>query len=310
MTHARRTSDAADRVGIRVGSLNRTLVVVGSREGPPGRDLVLALHGSGQSGSGLRRVTGAALEVLATRDGAVLAYLDGYRGNWNDARRHNRFPARRRDVDDVAFVRAVVDLLTFTHHIDPRRVHAVGYSNGGLMALRLLHEGESPLAGAAVVAMTMPVPQDFLLPAGPATRPVPVLLLHGTADRVVPYGGGRVPWWVRVVFQVDGTALSAPATAAYLARRNGILATPVLTPPDLLAAPKQGRWAATRGTHVEHLTYAQDGLPPVVLVTVHRGGHTIPGPRRAPARLGRTAAVPTADLVARLLGVGAPSCRT
>jgi polyhydroxybutyrate depolymerase len=263
---------------------------------------VLVLHGSRQDGAGFRRVTGAALDVLATRDGAVVAYLDGYRGNWNDARRRSWFPARREGVDDVAFVGAVVDRLARTHGTDPRRVHVVGFSNGGLMALRLLHEEAAPLAGAAVVAMTMPTPQDFLLPTGPAARPVPVLLVHGTADRVVPYAGGRVPWWVRRVFHVDGTSLSAPATAAYLARRNGMLAAPAVDRRDL-PAPRAGRgWGRPMRTDV--LTYAQDGRPLVVLVTAHRGGHTVPGPVRGPARLGRTSAVPTADLVARVLGVG------
>ncbi|WP_298461542.1 PHB depolymerase family esterase [uncultured Cellulomonas sp.] len=302
MTARRSAGPVVVRAGVRAGDRDRTLVVVGSREAPPGRDLVLVLHGSRQDGAGLRRVTGAALDVLAARDGAVVAYLDGYRGAWNDARRRNRFPARRDGVDDVAFVRAVVDRLADTHGTDPDRVHAVGFSNGGLMALSLLHVDHPPLAGAAVVAMTMPAPDDFGLPVGPATRPVPVLLVHGTADRVVPYAGGRVPWWVRRVFHVDGLSASAPATAAYLARRNGITGPPVtgaVEPP-----PGPARRATGRGLRAEALTYARDGRPPVVLVTVHGGGHTVPGPRRGPRRLGRTATVPTADLVAPVLGIG------
>ena len=42
----------------------------------------------------------------------------------------------------------------------------------------------------------------------------------------------------------------------------------------------------------------QDGHPPVVLYTIHGGGHTIPGPRKAPFVLGRTSSdVNTADLI-------------
>ncbi|SFA74029.1 polyhydroxybutyrate depolymerase [Cellulomonas marina] len=302
-----------ERVTVRAGGLERTALVVGAPDGPAGRDLVLVLHGSRQDGAALRRATGGALDGLAVRHGAVVAYLDGYRGNWNDARRANAFPARQDGVEDVAFVHAVAERLAASHGTDARRVLAVGFSNGGLMALRLLHERDHPLAGAAVVAMTMPVPADFLLPVGRAERPVPVLLVHGTADRVVPYRGGRVPWWARRVFHVDGTSLSAPATAAYLADRNGLAGPPVAeTLPGTGTGTGTGtgaRGGRPRGTTAELLTWAQEGQPPVVLCTVHGGGHTVPGPARAPARLGRTGTVPTAELVVRVLGIGDPAAR-
>jgi polyhydroxybutyrate depolymerase len=74
------------------------------------------------------------------------------------------------------------------------------------------------------------------------------------------------------------TSLSAPATAAYFAARNGITAQPVTT-----ELP-----ASSRATSVDRTDYRQPGRPPVVLYTVHGGGHTVPGPAKAPAVLGRT----------------------
>lgn len=283
------------RTSIDVDGRLRTLDVV---EGPrtPGRPLVLVFHGSRQSGAAHRRFTGGMYDALAADHGAVVAYLDGYRGNWNDARAESAFPARLADVDDVGFARRVVADLVASHDVDPRRVVAVGYSNGGQMVHRLLHEVPDLLAGAAIVAATMPAPESFLAPdPAPAAVPVPVLLVHGTQDPIVPYGGGRFPAVSRRVFKVDGTALSAPETARHYARRNGITAEPESA---RLGAPSHGTW-------IEQTDHRQDGRPPVRLLTVHGGGHTVPGPGRQPFFIGRTVRSPrTADVVAEHLGLG------
>ncbi|MFI6423735.1 alpha/beta hydrolase family esterase [Promicromonospora sp. NPDC050880] len=284
-----------------VGGRRRTFHVV---DGPyaPGRDLVLVLHGSRQSGAAHRRFTGHMFDTLARDRGAVVAYLDGYRGNWNDARAESAFPARLAGIDDVGFVRRVIADLVASHDVDPRRVHAVGYSNGGQMVLRLLHEAPGLLAGAAVVAATMPAPESFLAPSAELEPvPTPTLLVHGTRDPIVPYQGGRFPAFTRRVFRVDGVSLSAPGTARYLALRNGITTDPVVT---RLAPPASAR----DRTWIEQTDYREDGLPPVRLLTVHGGGHTVPGPGRAPFFIGRTArSISTADVLAEHLAITAGS---
>ncbi len=88
-------------------------------------------------------------------------------------------------------------------------------------------------------------------------------------------------WWARVLFRVGGTALSAEATAAYFARRNGISAAP--TTVDLPERPGDRRRVPMRRT-----TYRSTGRPPVTLDVVLGGGHTVPGATAAPALLGRT----------------------
>ena len=134
----------------------------------------------------------------------------------------------------------------------------------------------------------MPAPENFLVPDAPA-GPMPVLLLHGTKDPIIGYQGGELSWWARALFKVGGRSLSAPETAAYFAARNGITAPPTRS-----------------GTAVERTEYRQDGRPPVVLYTVHGGGHTIPGPRQAPFVLGRTNQdVNTADLIGDFFTIGA-----
>lgn len=287
---------------IQAGGRGRTFTLVEDPATPvgdgKGRALVLVFHGSRQTGAVHRRFTGGALDGLTKGGATVVAYLDGYRRNWNDARKESAFPARLENVDDVTLTRRVIDELAASHGVDPGRVYAVGYSNGGQMVLRLLHEAPELFAGVTVIAATMPTPESFLVRASaPEPHEVPVLLIHGTKDPIVPYQGGRFPAWARRAFLVGGTSRSAPETARYLARRNGITGGPLVT-----RRPAGGR--RTGGTWIEQTDYREEGRAPVRLLTVHGGGHTVPGPRRAPFVLGRTALdASVASLMGEFLGI-------
>jgi polyhydroxybutyrate depolymerase len=244
---------------------------------PPGGGyarLLLVFHGSRQNAGAFRSFTGNAFDRVGD---AAVAYLDGFKGNWNDSRKASRFPARARNIDDVAFAEAAVQQLG-----DGRPVYAAGFSNGGGMVIRLLHERPDLLDGGAVIAAQQPAPDNFVLPGLPVV-PKPVLFFHGTKDRIVPYGGGPMPAWARYAFRVGGAMLSAPETAAYFATRNGITAAPV-TADVAHRAGQPGRTSVTR------TDYRQDGHAPVTLYTVHGGGHTIPGATPSPRLMGRTAA--------------------
>jgi polyhydroxybutyrate depolymerase len=273
---------------IDVSGTTRTYTVVAPPSAGTARPLLLLFHGSRQDAKALRRFTGGTFDALAA-DGVVVASLDGYRGNWNDARRQSFFPARVRDVDDTGFARAVIAELVRTHGVDPSRVFAIGYSNGGQMAMRLLHEAPDLLAGAAVFSATMPTRDSFLFPDAPPA-PRPVLLVHGTRDPIVPYRGGEMARWAQRAFRVGGTTLSAPETAAYFARRNGISAEPVTTAvagSDRSTPATSGR--SSRTPRTERTDYREAQHPPVRLLTVHGAGHTIPGPGNQPFILGRRA---------------------
>ena len=133
-------------------------------------------------------------------------------------------------------------------------------------------------------------------PTAPQNRPLPTLIVHGTRDRLVPYSGGIASLWG---FRPRGPGLSASDTAAYYAARNAITTPPTvhrLTAPD-----RHGLWA-------ERTDYQQDGSFPVTLITIHGGGHTIPGPKRAPRIMGRTATSPdTAELIANFFPLPVPA---
>lgn len=288
---------AAGREGImnarvEAGGRTRTFVVVGDPEGPAGRPLVLVFHGSKQTGESHRRFTGHSLDTLAAEGRTVVAYLDGYRSNWNDARVQSSFPARRENVDDIAFAREVVSSLAESHGIDTGSVVAVGFSNGGQMVIRLLHEAGELLAGAVIVAATMPERENFSAEFSTRTdHPVPVAIVAGTADPIIPFEGGRMSWWVRKIFSIDGRTFSAVATAEYFAHRNGIT-----------VAPERSELAASAKVAVETLAYREAGHPPVTLYIAHGGGHTVPGPAVGP-RVGRTAEHPgIREIVSEVLG--------
>jgi polyhydroxybutyrate depolymerase len=99
----------------------------------------------------------------------------------------------------------------------------------------------------------MPVPV-ITHHAGPS--PVGMLLIQGTADKVVLYGGK------------DGGYLSAEDTFAYWRKQNSLEGA---APPARLLSSVPGD--DTQVTHVEQGNGAQQ----VALITIKNGGHTWPG---------------------------------
>jgi len=241
-------------------------------QSPPA--LILVLHGSNQTGPGVRKFSGRTFDELADRGQAVVVYPDAYKGLWNDARRSMQSPARKDNVDDVAFLAELIDHCG--RQYGTSHVFAVGYSNGGQMAIRLAHEIPDRLRGLALIGATQPTPANFA--AADRYSPLPVLIIHGTRDPLVPYAGGVASLWG---FRPRGSGLSAPATAAYFAQRNGITTPPASR--SLPHRPESGK------TSVTSTSFDQPGKQPVVLYTVEGGGHVIPNPNQnALFVLGRT----------------------
>jgi polyhydroxybutyrate depolymerase len=175
--------------------------------GPRPAPAIIVLHGGAGAPSRLRRITRFTLH----EKGWAEIYPVGLDRGWNDGRR-DADGKLLHSADDLGFLRALIGKLSAEGLIDPARVFLAGISNGGGMALRLICEAPGLAAGAAVVAMSLP--EDLACAEGP---PVPLMLIHGTADPLVPFGGGPV----RVLGSERGRVLSARETAARLARRNG-----------------------------------------------------------------------------------------
>ena len=88
-------------------------------------------------------------------------------------------------VDDIGFFNQLLDHLASNFSVDPSRIYATGLSEGGFMSLRLGCALGDRIA--AVTAVGAAVPKTMIcLPS----RPVPMMMINGTSDPVVPYGGG------------------------------------------------------------------------------------------------------------------------
>ncbi|HEX4783750.1 MAG TPA: PHB depolymerase family esterase [Candidatus Sulfotelmatobacter sp.] len=88
-------------------------------------------------------------------------------------------------ADDVAFFNQMLDQLPMKFSVDTSRIYAAGLSEGGFMSLRLGCALGDRLAAVAAVGAAMPKTMICLPP-----RPVSMLLINGTSDPVVPFGGG------------------------------------------------------------------------------------------------------------------------
>jgi polyhydroxybutyrate depolymerase len=170
-----------------VGGLHRSYLVhqpsgTASMAGLP---VVIAFAGGFGTDSGMASLTH--LDQVADQHRFVVVYPEGYRRSWNDGR--GSTPASQAGVNDVAFVSAIIASLVASDHVDARRVYATGISNGGMFTELLGCDLAGKLAGIAPVAGPMPAQ---VAPGCHPARPVPVLVIHGTSDPIVPYAGGHV----------------------------------------------------------------------------------------------------------------------
>jgi polyhydroxybutyrate depolymerase len=150
------------------------------------------------------------------------------------------------EVADVAFIRDLVEDLQQDLSIDPKRIFAVGMSNGGGMANRLACDLSDVVAAVASVAGVYP----FSERCEPG-RPIPVLAFHGTADQIAPYDGAR------------GAIPPVRQWASAWANRNGCDVEPTIT-------LRQGEVVGETWNNCE-----QGAV--VILYTIAGRGHSWPG---------------------------------
>jgi polyhydroxybutyrate depolymerase len=213
------------------------------------------MHGAGGNGLNMEKLT--LYSDLADADGFIAVYPDGLNGIWNDGRAgDSRVPS---DLDDVGFISTMIDALAEQFNVDTSRVFATGYSMGGMMAFRLGCELQDKIAAVASVASTFP---GYLLQSCDSAMPVPVLVVQGTEDDVIPWDGIR-----RGNFIIY---LSTAETAVYWAAHNGCTPDPeVVEGLDL---------AAKDGTLVRQVFYTDcNNNSDVMIYAIAGGGHTWPG---------------------------------
>ncbi|MEH6818311.1 alpha/beta hydrolase family esterase [Dietzia psychralcaliphila] len=220
----------------------------------PSAPVLLVIHGTGDTGSGIRNGIGPDLEQLADEEGFSIVYVDGHANNWNECRREGDWPAKEEDLDDVGLMREAVDSLGATGP-----VYAVGFSSGGHMAMRLALEAPDLVDGVAAVAANPPTPENLNCAVG--GDPVPIMFVQGRQDTINPIDGGEVSVGSGPFAKSRGDVLSAVDGAEWFARHNGVAGDGAIPPID-------------RDGDAEVITW--DGPDPVRVVMVDRVGHSFP----------------------------------
>ena len=283
--------------------------------------VVILLHGMNQDADDMQRLT--RFDELADKDGIISIYPIALHGRWNvgvhapehramtmGPGRHGRYgggypgggypgggggyprgggqqpqgqePSETRraaPADDVTFINQMLDQLSNKFSVDVSRIYAVGLSEGGFMSMRLGCSLSDRIAAVAAVGAAMPKTMICL-----PSRPVPVLMLNGTSDPIVPYGGGTE-------HNLNVPTISVEDSAKAWSRIDRCEEKPEKT--KLSATTKGGaetKVDAYNGCH---------GNAQVVLYSVKGGGNTWPGGEQYEAEktVGKTSPAPNANEV-------------
>jgi polyhydroxybutyrate depolymerase len=163
-----------------------TLVLPPNHATAESAPLIVAMHGGG--GSAAQFEASSLLTPKAEAAGFAVVYPNGTASGvlglqtWNGGSCCGS--AVMDNIDDVKFIRQLLDSLTPRFKIDPRRIYATGHSNGAIMSYRLACELPDHIAAIA------PNAGPLMLPTCAPARPVPVLHMHSKLDASVPYLGG------------------------------------------------------------------------------------------------------------------------
>jgi polyhydroxybutyrate depolymerase len=149
--------------------------------------LILLLHGYGASPAEIEDYFRLGREAAAR--GILLAAPEGTVDS--DGRRFWNATDACCDVDgsgidDVGYLRRLIDEIQTVANVDPKRVYLGGHSNGGFMSYRMACQHADVVAAIASLAGASLAERDDCRPS----EPVAVLQIHGTADDVIRFDGG------------------------------------------------------------------------------------------------------------------------
>jgi polyhydroxybutyrate depolymerase len=174
----------------------------------------------------------AAQGVINTANGVTCCYWDNGSTTWDN----------QRVPDDIAFFKALLDLLVAKYPVDPDRISFAGAAGGAVMTYRLACELSDRIAAFADVSSSH---RDNT--GCPTARPVSMMLVLGTANAGVPVGGGASP----------NRATGPPIPAVndvieYWRRLDGCIGDPAVT--MITAKAEQRRYATCKASEVVLIT--------------------------------------------------------
>ncbi|HEY6880852.1 MAG TPA: PHB depolymerase family esterase [Polyangiales bacterium] len=193
--HVANTAAAEDCLASE-GCVRRTLVLAGNHQrtyllytpssvsGKGPVPLVVDFHGG--LGNALGEYNASCWKDIAKQEGFAVAYPEGIDQTFNAAT--CCAPANLLGVDDVGFTKLIVNDVKASMQIDPRRVYAVGWSNGGKMAARLACEATTVFAGAGYISQSYAFAPSATCFKESNAKARPVIEFRSTLDPIVPYG--------------------------------------------------------------------------------------------------------------------------
>jgi polyhydroxybutyrate depolymerase len=144
--------------------------------------LVIDLHGWTENPSRQRAISG--FDSLADSEGFIVVWPYGLCNSWNSGAACCP-PASEDNIDDVGFIRKLIEKVSAQYDIDSKRIYVTGLSNGCSMAQRLANEASDIIAACACISLHLLVPED------PEYNPVSVMTILGTNDDL--YEPGDTP---------------------------------------------------------------------------------------------------------------------
>lgn len=169
--------------------------------GPPG-GAIMYFHG--YQGSAEEVIADQGLVAVARRLGVALIAMEGLGRSWS----FPGSPARNRD--EFAYVGHVLDDVVRRFPVDPHRIMASGFSQGGSMVWSLACRMPERFAAFAPIAGAFwePLPESCASP-----RPN-LIHVHGTADTTVPMAGRTLRQGSRQGDVFKSLAILAPGGCA------------------------------------------------------------------------------------------------
>jgi polyhydroxybutyrate depolymerase len=222
--------------------------------------LILAFHGFTDNGGNFSSGTG--FGAIGDQKGFIVAYPNAL--PHADLGGLNSWMSANGELADgnAGFVADVMADVAALHPVDAKRIFVTGMSQGGAMCY--IVAGLYPNVVAAIAPVVVCFPTSVPASALAGARPLPVLMMNGTLDNLVPYFGGP---------GIGGTIFRpTPDFAAELAAHDACFPWPLSY--DL----PNWNWFDGCTVSVKHWFWGAQNSE-VILYTINGGGHTWPSSR-------------------------------
>lgn len=225
---------------------------------PEGARVIVALHGGAGSATRFAQYSRLAEDANARGYAVVFAEGTGRFGHHSFNAGYCCGFAAEMGVDDFGYLDAMIADAKARFQLDDGPVVLAGVSNGAMMAEA--YAAIRPEAVRAVVGVAGTLDLARFPPQGP----VPALIVHGTADRNVPFEGGLGP---RARNRIAGgfTPVRSVVAAFLKPWGSGVRAEEHAFPID------------AEGFARHETTWTLSGHPVLRLIAVEGGDHTWPG---------------------------------